>query len=102
MIMRLLGIVLLAGAAVSAGCKGGASGRCEAFYSRLEQMPEFKQAGFSRYGNELRAGFTERCAKLPEADLKCLEDAKGAGDLEKCPAGRDAFNEALDKVGGPK
>jgi hypothetical protein len=100
--MRVLGLVLFAGAMAGAGCEGSPSGRCDAFYSKLEQMPEFKQAGLSRYGNELRTAFNERCGKLQEADLKCMEDAKVSADLEKCPAGRDAFEGALGSVGTPK
>lgn len=90
---------LLAGAA---GCEGGASGRCDAIYTKVEQMPEFKQAGFARYGNELRAAFGEGCAKLQEADLKCMEEAKAAKDLEACGAGRDAFRAAIDRVNAPR
>jgi hypothetical protein len=101
--MRVLSLVLFAAAMASgAGCDGSSSGRCDAFYSRLEQMPEFKQAGYSRYGNQLRTAFNERCGKLQEADLKCLEEAKAAGDLEKCSGGRDAFEGALGSIGGEK
>lgn len=98
-IRGLMGAGLFLGAlAGAAGCEGGASGRCDAIYSRVEQMPEFKQAGFSKYGNELRAAFAEGCSKLQEADLKCMEAAKAARDLEGCGAGRDAFRAAVDKV----
>ena len=86
----------------AAGCEGGASGRCDAIYSKIEQMPGFKEAGFSRYGNALRTAFGDTCGKLPEADLKCLEDVKMVTDFEKCPAGRDAFMAALDKAGAGK
>lgn len=102
MMNRLLGGALLLGALAGAGCEGGASGRCDSIYSRLEQMPEFKQAGFSKYGNELRAAFGEKCSALKEEDLKCMEAVKAAADLEKCEAGRAAFGAALDKVGQPK
>lgn len=96
---RFISLAILAGAvALAAGCEGGASGRCDAIYSKVEQMPEFKQAGFAKYGNELRAAFGERCGKLQEADLKCMEAAKAAQDLEACGAGRDAFKSAVEKV----
>ena len=99
MIRSLVGVAVVLGAlAGAAGCEGGASGRCDAIYSKVEQMPEFKQAGFAKYGNELRAAFGERCGKLEEADLKCMEAAKAAKDLEACGAGRDAFRAAVDKV----
>jgi hypothetical protein len=101
--MRILGLVLFAVATVAcAGCEGGASGRCDAVYSRLEQQPEFKQAGFSRYGNELRAAFAETCSKLKEEDLKCLDAVKTADDFGKCPAGQEAFAVALDRAGSGK
>ena len=103
MTIRLLTLLaLLTALTLSTGCEGSPSGRCDAIYSRVEQMPEFKQAGLARYGNELRALFGERCAKLEEADLKCMEAAKAAQDLEACGAGRDAFKDALDKVGQGK
>lgn len=100
MIRSLVGTLTLIGAlaAGAAGCEGGASGRCDAIYSKVEQMPEFKQAGFARYGNQLRAAFAESCGKLQEADLKCMEAAKAASDLEACGAGRDAFRAAVDKA----
>jgi hypothetical protein len=97
---RFTSLAVLAGAiALAAGCEGGgATGRCDAIYTKVEQMPEFKQAGFAKYGNELRAAFGERCGKLQEADLKCMEGAKAAQDLEACGAGRDAFKSAVEKV----
>ena len=101
--MRLFALSLsLAALPGAAGCKGGASGRCDAIYSKVEQMPEFKGAGFARYGNELRAAFTEGCGKLPESELKCMEGAKTADDLDKCEGGRDVFKAALAKLGQPK
>lgn len=100
---RMLMLAGLAGMfACAAGCEGSPSGRCDSIYSKVEQMPEFKGAGLSKYGNELRAAFAEGCAKLPEAELKCMEAAKSGEDLEKCEGGRDAFRSALDKVGQPK
>jgi len=103
MTIRLLTLAaLFAAIAGATGCEGGASGRCDAIYSKLEQMPEFKAAGFSRYGNELRAAFAEGCAKLQEADLKCMENAKAANDLQSCTAGREVFESALARVGQPK
>ena len=103
MTIRLLSLCALVGAlACAAGCEGGASGRCDAIYSKLEQQPEFKQAGFSRYGNELRAAFGESCGKLKEEDLKCLDAVKTADDFGKCPAGQQAFAAALDKAGAGK
>lgn len=100
--IRVLSLVaLFAAIACAAGCEGSPSGRCDSIYSKLEQQPEFKQAGFSRYGNEFRAAFTEACAKLPEATLKCLEAAQKADDFGKCDVG-EAFEQALSKVGQPK
>jgi hypothetical protein len=99
--MRLFALSLsLAG--LLGACKGGASGRCDAIYSKVEQMPEFKGAGFARYGNELRAAFVKGCGVLSESELKCMEDAKSADDLDKCEGGRDAFKAALAKVGQGK
>lgn len=97
---RLTSLAVLAGlVAFAAGCEGGgASGRCDAIYSKVEQMPEFKQAGLAKYGNELRAAFGERCGKLQEADLKCMEAAKSAQEIEACGAGGDAFESAIKKV----
>lgn len=103
MMIRVLGVVALVGVLAGvAGCEGSGSGRCDAIYSKVEQMPEFKQAGFAKYGNELRAAFNEGCGKLPDAELVCMEGAKTAQDLTKCPGGRDAFEHALSKVGEPK
>jgi hypothetical protein len=97
---RLTSLAVLAGAiALAAGCEGGgASSRCDAIYSKVEQMPEFQQAGLAKYGNELRAAFGQSCGKLQEADLKCLEAAKASQELEACGAGRDAFKSAVEKV----
>ena len=103
MMIRVLAVVALVGVlACVAGCEGGASSRCDAIYSKLEQQPEFKQAGFSRYGNELRAAFGENCAKLKEEDLKCLDAMKTADDFGKCPAGQEAFSAALERAGAGK
>lgn len=97
---RLTSLAVLAGlVAFAAGCEGGAaSGRCDAIYSKVERMPEFQQAGLAKYGNELRAAFGESCGKLQEADLKCMEAAKAAQELEACGAGGDAFESAVKKV----
>ncbi len=101
MIRSIVGVGLVLGAlAAAAGCEGGASSRCDAIYSKVEQMPEFKGAGLARYGNELRAAFGEGCAKLPESELACMEAAKTSDDLEKCPDGRHAFAMALEKMAG--
>ncbi|HEU5056835.1 MAG TPA: hypothetical protein VFU21_09940 [Kofleriaceae bacterium] len=99
MIRSLVGVGAILGAlAGAAGCEGKPAGRCDTIYSKVEQMPEFKQAGFAKYGNELRAAFGEGCSKLPETELTCMETAKTAQDLEKCPGGRDAFKAALEKI----
>ena len=97
---RLTSLAVLAGAiAFAAGCEGGgASGRCDAIYSKIERMPEFQQAGLAKYGNELRAAFGESCGKLQEADLKCMEAAKAAQELEACGAGGHAFESVVKKV----
>jgi hypothetical protein len=100
MIRSLVSVCAILGAlAGAAGCEGKPAGRCDAIYSKVEQMPEFKQAGLAKYGNELRAAFGEGCSKLPESELKCMETATSSQDLEKCPGGRDAFRAALDRIG---
>jgi hypothetical protein len=97
---RFLSIAALLGAIfVSGGCKGGASDRCDAIYSKIEQMPEFKEGGLAKYGNELRAAFGERCSKLPEEELKCLESKSTAREIgEHCKAGAGAMDDAIKKV----
>ncbi len=103
MMIRVLGVVALVGVLAGvASCEGGASSRCDAIYSKVEQMPEFKQAGFAKYGNELRAAFNEGCGKLPDAELVCMEGAKTAQDLTKCPGGRDAFEAAVGRIADKK
>ena len=86
MMIRLLSLVALVGAlACVAGCDGSPAGRCDSIYSKLEQQPEFKQSGMSRYGNEFRAAFTEACA-----DMDCDVETTVAG----CASKHDE-NEAL-------